>query len=187
MTDVTRILNQIENGDPSASDELLPLVYDELRRLAAQRLADEKPGQTNQATGLVHEAYLKLVGNGADPHWNGRKHFFGAATEAMRQILIDRARQKSRIKHGANAKRLDLDTLQLAIDSPAGELLALDEAMESLAAESPEKAELVKLRFYAGCTIDEAAAVLGISRTTAKRYWATARAWLYSEISDRNS
>ena len=184
MADVTQVLNAIEQGDPAASDQLLPLVYEELRVLARQRLANEKPGQTLQATALVHEAYLRLVGQNNDQSWNSRGHFFGAAAEAMRRILLDRARKKSSLKRGGNLNRLDLDSLQSAIDAPPDELLALDDALEDLANENPQKAELVKLRFYAGCTIDEAAAILGISGTTAKRYWTTARAWLFSEISN---
>jgi RNA polymerase sigma factor (TIGR02999 family) len=184
MTDVTRILNQIEQGDRSASDRLLPLVYEELRGLARRRLANENPGQTLQATALVHEAYIRLVGNEKDQSWDNRGHFFAAAAEAMRRILVDRARQKASVKRGGDLVRLDFDLLKSAIESPADELLALDDAIRSLANESPRKAELVKLRFYAGCTINESAVILGISPTTAKRYWTTARAWLFSEIRD---
>src|SRR5215813_10601579 len=183
MSDVTRILSAIEQGDPSAAEQLLPLVYDELRRLAAQRLAGEGPGHTLQPTGLVHEAYLKLVGPGPQPPWNGRGHFFAAAAEAMRRILVDHARRKHRARRGGGMTRVDLDNLDAIEQAAAGrdvdELLALDEALAKLAAADPGKAELVRLRYFAGLTLEQAAEVLGISRATADRHWAFARAWLY--------
>jgi RNA polymerase sigma factor (TIGR02999 family) len=183
MSDVTRILSAIEQGDPSAASELLPLVYEELRKLAAARLAQEKPGQTLQATALVHEAYLRLVGSGdREQSWNSRGHFFGAAAEAMRRILLNRARDKGRLKRGGQAQKIDLENVELAADAPHEELLALDESIERLVAESPECAAVVKLRFFAGLSIDEAAASLGISPSTAKRHWAYARAWLFDAL-----
>jgi RNA polymerase sigma factor (TIGR02999 family) len=184
MSDVTHILSAIEQGDPHAAAQLLPLVYDELRRLAAQRLAQEKPGQTLQATALVHEAYLRLVDNDAPQQWNGRGHFFAAAAEAMRRILIDSARRKQRPKHGGDRKRLSLDELCAPADHRAEELLALDEALDRLAAQEPLKAEVVKLRYFAGLSLEETAACLGISPATAKRHWAVARAWLYAALGD---
>ncbi len=182
MNDVTRILSAIEQGDPRAAEALLPLVYDELRKLAAQRLAQEKPGQTLQATALVHEAYLRLVG-AQDPGWDGRGHFFAAAAEAMRRMLIDRARHKRRPKHGGDRCRVDLDEA-ISIVEPKDDLLALDDALTRLAAHEPVKAELVKLRYFAGLSLDESASCLGISRATAKRYWAVARAWLYAALEE---
>jgi RNA polymerase sigma factor (TIGR02999 family) len=182
MSDVTRILSAIEQGDPHAAEQLLPLVYDELRRLAAQKLAREAPGQTLEATALVHEAYLRLVGEGQEQHWDSRGHFFAAAAEAMRRILVENARRKSSRKHGGGLVRQDLDDLQLASPELGEELLALDEALSRLAVKDPVKAELVKLRHFAGLTIEEAARALGISPTTANRYWAYARAWLHQEI-----
>jgi len=182
VNDVTQILCAIEQGDPHAADQLLPLVYDELRKLAAQKLAQEKPGQTLQATALVHEAYLRLVDTEKAQHWNSRGHFFAAAAEAMRRILIGNARQKHAQKRGGQAKRVDLDAVELA-DRPASDkLLALDDALTRLADKDPLKAELVKLRYFAGLTNREAAAILGISTATADRYWAYARAWLQPEI-----
>ena len=184
MADVTRILSAIEAGDPTAAAELRPLVYAELRQLARDRLAHERPGQTLQATALVHEAYLRLVG--VDPHqpWNGRGHFFAAAAEAMRRILVDRPRRKHRPKHGGDRERVDLDELTIpADDNRAGQLLALDEALTDLARQEPAKAELVKLRYFAGLTLDEAAACLGVSPATAKRHWTVARAWLFAALS----
>jgi RNA polymerase sigma factor (TIGR02999 family) len=183
MTDVTRILTAIEQGDPSAAEQLLPLVYDELRLLAAQRLAHEQPGQTLQATALVHEAYLRLMGGEQVQHWDSRRHFFAAVAEAMRRILIDRARDKHRLKRGGNWRRLRLDDIDLAVAEPPDDLPALDEALQKLAQEDPLCAELVKLRFFAGLTQEEAAAILGIARRTADRYWAFARSWLYDELS----
>jgi len=182
MSDVTQILEAIGGGDPRAFERLLPLVYDELRRLAAASLACEKPGQTLQATALVHEAYLRLV-QGGEPRFETRGHFFTAAAEAMRRILIDRARSKGRIKRGRGAVRLELNELDLASPPPDEDLLALDEALERLEREDKVKAELVKLRFFAGLTVAQAAAALGISRATADRYWSFARAWLFHEIS----
>jgi RNA polymerase sigma factor (TIGR02999 family) len=182
VSEVTRILSAIEQGEPSAAEQLLPLVYDELRKLAAEKMAHERPGHTLEATALVHEAYLRLVGNGRDPHWNSRGHFFAAAAEAMRRILIGNARQKHALKRGGHARRVDLDAVELA-DRPADEkLLALDAALIRLTDKDPVKAELVKLRYFAGLTTQEAAAVLGISTATADRYWAYARAWLQYEM-----
>jgi RNA polymerase sigma factor (TIGR02999 family) len=180
MSDVTRILSAIENGDSHAAEQLLPLVYDELRRLAAQKMAQEQPGQTLQATALVHEAYLRLIGDGQK--WDTRGHFFAAAAEAMRRILINRVRDKQRLKRGGRWKRLDLDQLALADSLPDEELLAVDEALEQLASEDKACADLVKLRFFAGLSLDEAADSLGIARRTADRYWAFARAWLYDRL-----
>jgi RNA polymerase sigma factor (TIGR02999 family) len=181
MSDVTKILDAIVAGDSGAADQLLPLVYNELRRLAAGRLAREAPGQTLEPTALVHEAYIRLVGD-ANFVWQNRAHFFAAAAESMRRILIDRARGKKRIKRGAHAKRLNLKDVDLAYELPSDELLALDEALQKLEGEDPDKASLVKLRFYAGLTLQQAAEALGISRATADRYWRFARAWLYQEI-----
>ncbi|MFL5244562.1 MAG: ECF-type sigma factor [Gemmataceae bacterium] len=183
MHDLTHILSSIDRGDPLAAEKLLPLVYDELRKLAAQRLAQEKPGQTLQATALVHEAYLRLVDVGQEPHWDSRGHFFAAAAEAMRRILIESARRKSSQKHGGGLVRQDLDEVQLAAPELGEDLLALDDGLNKLAAKDPVKAELVKLRHFAGLTVEQAAQVLDISPTTANRYWAYARAWLHQEIS----
>jgi RNA polymerase sigma factor (TIGR02999 family) len=184
MTDVTRILSAIEQGDPQAAEQLLPLVYDELRRLAAQKLAKEKPGQTLQATALVHEAYLRLVDAKQAQHWHSRRHFFGAAAEAMRRILIDRARRKLAARHGGGAKHVAADEIEIAApEHKDDEVLAVHEALDALAAHDARKAELVKLRYFAGLTIDEAAEILGISAPTAKRDWTYARAWLFREIS----
>jgi RNA polymerase sigma factor (TIGR02999 family) len=182
---VTRILSALQAGDASAAEELLPLVYGELRRLAAQRVAQEKPGQTLQATALVHEAYLRLVGPGSQPHWEGRAHFFAAAAEAMRRILIDQARRRKSAKRGGQMRRVDLnDGALLAADDEADleELLALDEALRQFEVEEPEKAQLVKLRYFAGLPLPEAAAALGISLATAKRHWVYARSWLYGRV-----
>jgi len=179
MNDVTRILSAIEHGDPRAAERLLPLVYDELRTLAAQRLARENPGQTLQATALVHEAYLRLVAPGRAADWDSRGHFFAAAAEAMRRILVDQARRKRAAKHGGNHRRQDLDDVDVTIEVPSADLLALDEALRGLEAGSPAKAQLVKLRYFAGLSIDEAARVLGISPATAKRHWVYSRAWLF--------
>ena len=186
MTDVTQILSQIEAGDPSATEQLLPLVYDELRQLAAANLKHEKPGQTLQATALVHDAYLRLVDTNRTQHWNSRGHFFGAAAEAMRRILVNRARDKKRLKRGGHMDRIDLQKVELALDTPDDELLALDEAVRGLEQENAACAELVKLRFFAGLTIQEAAATLKISTSTADRYWTYARAWLFSALRDRD-
>ena len=182
MSDVTRILNQIESGGQKAAAELLPLVYEELRKLAAAKMAQENPGQTLQATALVHEAYIRLVGVEKTPHWDSRGHFFTAAAEAMRRILVENARRKGSSKHGANLKRVDLDEACSLDDRSPVELLAVDEALESLAREDPIKAELVKLRCFAGLSHQEAAEALGLSRATADRYWAYAKVRLYCEI-----
>src|SRR5262245_37217826 len=213
MSDVTRILSQIESGNPTAAEQLLPLVYDELRKLAAAKLVHEKPGQTLQATALVHEAYLRLVasprvrsqGSGVGaaevggleslsptpdsrtptpdpPAFSSRGQFFAAAAEAMRRILINRARDKHRLKRGGQRRRVDLDSIELALDTPDDELLAIDEALEQLAAEDPLCANLVKLRFFAGLKLGEAAQALGIARRTADRHWAYARAWLLERL-----
>lgn len=182
MTDITQILSRIESGDPSAAEQLLPLVYKELRKLAAAKLAHEKPGQTLQATGLVHEAYLRLVDVEKSQHWNSRGHFFGAAAEAMRRILVNRARDKGRLKRGGQLHKVDLEKVDLAVDARYEDLLALDESIERLAAENSECANVVKLRFFAGLSIDEVAAALGISASTAKRHWAYARAWLFDAL-----
>jgi len=185
MSDVTRLLDAAAAGDPAAAADLLPLVYEELRKLAAARLAREAVGNTLSPTSLVHEAYLRLVGGVLPQDWNGRGHFFGAAAEAMRRILIDQARRKHRPKHGGDRERIDLDEVPAAAtDDRAAELLALDEALTALAREEPAKAELVKLRYFAGLTLDEAASCLGISPATAKRHWTVARAWLFAALSD---
>ncbi len=184
MNDVTRILSAVEQGDPHAAEQLFPLVYEELRKLAALKLAQEKPGQTLQATALVHEAYLRLVDVHEAQHWDSRGHFFAAAAEAMRRILVESARRKKRQRHGGGRQRVDLQEAVSLADSPHDDLLALDEALTRLAAREPAKAQLVKLRYFAGLSIDEAADLMRISRTTAKRYWAFARAWLLAEIDD---
>jgi RNA polymerase sigma factor (TIGR02999 family) len=183
MSEITHLLNAVARGEKRAADELLPLVYAELRRLAAQRLSREKSGQTLDATALVHEAYLRLVGPGEGPHWDGRGHFFAAAAEAMRRILIDNARRKRRPKHGGGRQRVDLDEA-LVVDEPREDLLALDDALSKLAEREPVKAELVKLRYFAGLTVPEAAGVLGISVPTAERYWTFARVWLYAALNE---
>lgn len=182
MPDVTRLLNVIEAGDPNAADSLLPLVYEELRRLAAHRMAVGAAGHTLQPTALVHDAWLRLVGDENHGPYQGRAHFFAAAAEAMRHLLIDRARRRQAIRHGGGQERLDIDEVE--IPAPAGdeELLAVHDALERLAVVDPAKSELVKLRYFAGLTLTEVATVLGISEPTAKRRWAMARAWLYSEI-----
>ena len=182
MNGVTQILSQIESGDPSAAEQLWPFVYDELRKLAAAKLTREKPGQTLQATALVHEAYLRLVDAEKALHWNSRGHFFAAAAEAMRRILVEQARKRSRLKRGGDRKRLDLEGLQLCVPEVGAELIALDEALSEFARKDPEKAALVKLRYFAGLTVPEAARALGISTSTADRYWTYARAWLYRRI-----
>ena len=181
MSDVTRILNLIEQGNTAAADELLPLVYDELRKLAAHKMSNEVPGQTLQPTALVHEAWLRLIGN-ENVQWNGRGHFFAAAAEAMRRILIENARRKQRIKHGGAMRRIDFTTLDVAIASDDEQLLAVNEALEKLAARDPVGAQLIKLRFFAGLPNVEAARLLGIPERTAKRTWAYARAWLFEEL-----
>jgi RNA polymerase sigma factor (TIGR02999 family) len=182
MNDVTHLLSAAAAGDRQAAGDLLPLVYDELRRLAARRLAAEPGGQTLQPTALVHEAYLRLVGGRDEPRWDGRAHFFAAAAEAMRRILVESARRRRSLKRGGDCDRLDLDEAEIALPQPREDLLALDEALDRLAALDPVKAELVKLRYFAGCTIAEAARLLNISTTTADRHWAYARAWLHQEI-----
>ncbi len=183
MGDLTRILFDIEQGRPYAADQVLPLVYEDLRKLATQKLASEKPGQTLQATALVHEAYLRLVGPGDKPHWEGRRHFFGAAAEAMRRILIEKARRKHGPKHGGQLQRIDADLDVIVADTEQIDILALDEALTRLAEESPVRAELVKLRFFAGLTMAEAAGMLGISLATAERYWVYSRTRLFAELS----
>jgi RNA polymerase sigma factor (TIGR02999 family) len=185
MSEVTRILSGVEAGEPHAAEQLLPLVYDELRQLAAQKLAQEKPGQTLQATALVHEAYLRLVGKDQEQHWDSRRHFFAAAAEAMRRILIDQARHKHSAKAGGARQRLPLDeaaTLAAPQGAPEADLLALDEALQQLETEDPIKAQLVKLRFFADVALEDAAKMLGISAATAKRYWVYARSWLYGKL-----
>jgi RNA polymerase sigma factor (TIGR02999 family) len=182
MDDVTHILKALDQGDPHAAGQLLPLVYEELRRLAARKLTSEAPGQTLQATALVHEAYLRLVGQENEQRWDNRGHFFAAAAEAMRRILVENVRRKRSLKQGGGRAREEFDEVQLSAPEPVEDLLALDEALEKLAAKDPVKAELVKLRYFAGLTIDEAAAALGISPATAKRYWTYTRTWLYQEI-----
>jgi RNA polymerase sigma factor (TIGR02999 family) len=184
MPDITRILTQIDFGDPQAAEQLLPLLYDELRLLAAARLAQEEPGNTLQATALVHEAYLRLVGTGEPQSWDNRGHFFAAAAEAMRRILVERARRKKRIKHGAGRQRVDLESLASLAWEPPEDLVALDEALNKLAATDPAKAELVKLRFFAGLTMPEIAQVMGISLATVERHWTYVRTWLYAEMRD---
>jgi RNA polymerase sigma factor (TIGR02999 family) len=183
MSDVTRILSALEQGEPHAAEELLSLVYDELRRLAAQRLAQEKPGQTLQATALVHEAYVRLVDVDHPQQWKGRGHFFAAAAEAMRRILIENARRKRGERHGGGFQRVNLDEAVAYAPEPADDLLSLSEALDKLAEEDLRKAELVKLRYFTGLSVQEAADALGISRATADRYWAYAKVWLYCAIS----
>jgi RNA polymerase sigma factor (TIGR02999 family) len=184
MSDVTRLLTAAGAGDPRAAAQLLPLVYAELRKLAAQRVAREAPGQTLQATALVHEAFLRLVDVDAAQEWNGRGHFFAAAAEAMRRILVERARRRRRLKHGGEYQRVDLESGCLVAEAASPDLLALDEALTRLAAADPAKAELVKLRFFAGLTTPEAAAALGISLATAERHWTFAKSWLRAELAD---
>jgi RNA polymerase sigma factor (TIGR02999 family) len=198
MSDLTHILSAIEQGDPHAAEQLLPLVYDELRSLAAQRMAQETPGQTLQPTALVHEAYLRLVASsardaspsrerGEEQPWNSRGHFFAAAAEAMRRILVEKARRKQRVRHGGDRRRVDLDNLNVMQEEKADELLALDEALERLAGEEAVVGEVVKLRYFAGLTIEETAAALAISVRTANRHWAYAKAWLYQQLSSPES
>src|SRR5882672_9898968 len=175
MTDVTRILSAIEQGDAHAAQQLLPLVYDELRTLAAHKLTQEKPGQTLEATALVHEAYLRLVDANKAAHWNSRAHFFGAAAEAMRRILVDQARRKRADKHGGKGRRVPLDAADVGYNSPADELLDIDEALTRLAAEDPQAARLIQLRYFAGLSVEDAAEVVGISRSTAYEHWSYAR------------
>jgi RNA polymerase sigma factor (TIGR02999 family) len=182
MSNVTRILSQMESGDPSAAEKLLPLVYQELRKLAAARLSRERPGETLQPTVLVHEAYMRLVDVAQPQHWNGRGHFFAAAAEAMRRILIENARRKQSERHGGGRRRLDLDAVNPGTQARDEELLALDEALARLEERWPEKATLVKLRYFAGMTIPEAAQAMGVSHATAERYWTFARAWLHAQL-----
>jgi RNA polymerase sigma factor (TIGR02999 family) len=182
MTTVTQILRAIDQGQPLASEHLLPLVYDQLRELAARKLARERPGQTLNPTALVHEAYLRLVDADQQPRWENRRHFFAAAAEAMRRILIDNARRKRSVKHGGGLTRQDLDEASAAVEGPDDDVLALDEALTKLAEKEPVKAELVKLRYFGGLTADESARTLDISSTTAERYWNYARAWLHQQI-----
>ena len=187
MNEVTTILSAVEKGDPHAADQLLPLVYDELRKLAAQKLAQEKPGQTLQATALVHEAYVRLLGNEPDAqareNWESRGHFFAAAAEAMRRILLNRARGKNRLKRGRGRRRIDLDKIEIALDTSDDQLIALDEALVQLATEDSKAAQLVNLRFFAGLTLKAAAKSLGVPLRTVEREWAYARAWLFARLS----
>jgi RNA polymerase sigma factor (TIGR02999 family) len=182
MSEVTQILDAVAGGDRHAAAQLLPLVYAELRRLAAALLGQEAPGHTLQPTALVHEAYLRLVGDADDPRWNSRGHFFGAAAEAMRRILVESARRKSRIKHGGEMQRVDLEAQDVPVRAPPEQILALDEALTRLAIEDPSAARVVDLHFFAGLSIEESAQALGISRATAYRQWTYARAWLRCEI-----
>ena len=182
MSDVTQILSRIDSGDASAAERLLPLVYDELRRLAAQKLAHEKPGQTLEPTALVHEAFLRLVGGDPNQPWNSRGHFFAAAAEAMRRILVEQARRKQRVRHGGGRARVDLDTWLLAQVDEDEDLVALDEALTRLATEEPEAAKVVSLRYFAGLTIEETALALDLSERTVNRHWAYARAWLFQQL-----
>jgi RNA polymerase sigma factor (TIGR02999 family) len=186
MSDITRILESIERGQAKAGDELLPLVYEELRRLAAQKLANEPAGHTLQATALVHEAWLRLTG-GDNQQWDGRGHFFGAAAEAMRRILIENARRKQAQKRGVNPERVNLEDLNVAAQADDETLLLVNEALEKLEEEDPDAAQVVKLRFFAGMTNEEAGQAMGISARTAKRYWTFARAWLFRELRPRPS
>ena len=184
MTEVTRILESMERGDPGAAERLLPLVYDELRKLAARQMAQERPGQTLDATALVHEAYLRLLG---DQRFENRRHFFAAAAEAMRRILVEQARRKGRLKHGGAAQRSAVDLVDLPTAIPDKQLLALDEALTRLGHDDPDKARLIHLRFFLGMTNEEAADVLGIAAVTAKRHWRFAKAWLRREVQDADS
>ena len=182
MSDVTLILGQIESGDGQAAEQLLPLVYDELRKLAAAKMAQENPGQTLQATALVHEAYIRLVDVDKVQHWDSRGHFFSAAAEAMRRILVEQTRRKGRMKRGAQYGRVDLDDVEITVEAPSDDLLALDEALTKLSDKYAETATLVNLRYFAGLTINEAAKAMGMSSSTADRHWTYARAWLYREL-----
>jgi RNA polymerase sigma factor (TIGR02999 family) len=182
MSEVTQILNAIEQGDPHAAEQLLPLVYDELRKLAARKLAGEAPGQTLQATALVHEAYLRLVGAEKSQSWDNRGHFFAAAAEAMRRILIDNARRKGSLKHGGARERVSLESVDLVSLASPDELLAIDDALAKLASEDPDAAQLVKLRYFVGLSVEEAAGMMGLSRTSAYERWTYARAWLHYEL-----
>ena len=186
MSEVTHMLQSIESGDAKAADELLPLVYEELRKLAIAKMANESPNQTLQPTALVHEAWLRLIGN-ENIKWDGRAHFFGAAAEAMRRILIDNARRKRALRHGGNQQRLDIDEIEIAALEKEDELLAINEALEKFAVVDKQKAELVKLRYFVGLTIDESAEILGISAPTAKRWWTYSRAWLFRQIQNTSN
>ena len=183
MTDVTRILNALEQGDAKAAEELLPLVYEELRLLAAQKMAQEKPGQTLQATALVHEAYMRLV-EGGDQDWHGRGHFFSAAAEAMRRILVESARRKGRLKRGGNREKVSLDDVDLTVDGLPDDVVALDEALTKLAEDRPLMVQAIELRYFAGLTIEQIAEILGVSERTVSSYWTYAKAWLYREITE---
>ena len=187
MCEVMRLLSALEHGDPSASEQLLPLVYDELRQLAAEKMAQERPGQTLEATALVHEAYLRLVAVENPQRWNSRAHFFAAAAEAMRRILIENARRKRGPKRGGGRERVNLEEAALLAQESPEDLLTLSEALDQLGREDATKAALVKLRYFAGLSVQEAADALGISRATADRYWAYAKAWLYCAVSDSDS
>lgn len=183
MSDITQILSQLEKGDPSSSEQLLPLVYEELRKLAAARLTQEQPGQTLQATALVHEAYVRLVGPDSETvKWNTRGHFFAAAAEAMRRILVDAARKKKRLRHGGDRQKVSLEELDIGDNSDADETLALDDALERLSVEMPDVAQVVKLRYFAGLTIPQSAAAMDVSVRTANRHWAYAKAWLFEQL-----
>jgi RNA polymerase sigma factor (TIGR02999 family) len=187
VNDITRILNSIEHGDPKAAEQLLPLVYQELRRLAASKMASESSDQTLQPTALVHEAWIRLVGEDAGKQFSNRGHFFAAAAEAMRRILIDNARRKRAQRHGGGQQRVNIEDQDIAAHVDADQLLEMNDALDKFVTHDPQKADLVKLRFFVGMTIEEAAAVLGISAPTAKRYWAYSRAWLYREIDRQGS
>lgn len=182
MSDLTRILSAVENGDPQATEQLLPIFYEELRKLAAQKMAQEAPGQTLHATALVHEAYLRLVDRKPAQPWEGRRHFFFAAAEAMRRIIIDKARQKRRLKRGGDRRQQCLEDVEVDCGIPQNDLIALDESLQKLAGEDPAMAQIVQLRFFAGLSHEEAASILGISAVTAKRHWRYARAWLHREL-----
>lgn len=187
MSQITHILYTIEQGNSAASEQLLPLVYDELRRLASQKLSQEKVGQTLQATALVHEAYLRLVDVDQVQHWNSRGHFFAAAAEAIRRILIENARRKKRVKHGGDLNRVDIELTELPTNMSNDELIALDAALQQLHLEDPVKAQLVTLRYFGGMTIEQASELLEISRVTAHRYWQYARAWLHQQVTQQQS
>ena len=184
MSEVTHLLDRVQQGDSKAAEQLLPLVYDELRKLAASRMAHEVPGQTLQATALVHEAWLRLAGGG-NQHWNGRGHFFGAAAEAMRRILVERARKRARARHGGGLEKVDWEHVTIATADGDDTVLAIHEALQKLAAESPQKAEIVKLRYFTGLAHEEIAQVLGVFEPTVRRHWAYARAWLYAELKEK--
>ncbi len=186
MNEVTRIINAIEQGDKGAAEKLLPLVYEQLRLLAAQKMAQEKPGQTLQATALVHEAYLRLV-EGEDQHWNSRGHFFKAAAEAMRRILVENARRKKRLKRGGHRKKVSIDNVDLVIDAPPDDLVALDEALARLAKEKPTMVKAIELQYFAGLTHGQISEILGVSERTVSSYLAYARAWLYRDMAERDA